>query len=1281
MAVAGSAAAARQVPRTADRALAAGGPGRARGLLSAGRAQALARATRRPVVASALTTTTSQTTANPDGTFTLTESVRPVRAWRHGRWAALDPTLRRDSNGTVSPALTTSQVALSGGGSGPLAVLATAGRTLTLSWPAGRLPAPGLSGPTAVYSNVLPGVDLDLTVDSQGDVTDVLVVKSASAAADPALASIKFGVSAPGLSVTADKAGNLRAAASGTAQPVFTAPAPRMWDSARPPSGARIAANSPGLPGYSSTAGPGAGAHTAPVAVSPGGKTITLSPAAAVLKGPGPVFIDPSWYPAGGGLSWSHEIASYSPGSTNVNTGGDLQVGLCDFSTCGNGNNWVARTLFAMTIPTVLRGAEIDKSNIWMTDVAADTCTTSGNSTQLWATGSAKSSTWNSKPNHQQEIEQENFAYQDPNAYPGTACPSSSKDVAWGSGTSATGGTSAGELATWVGHDANANPEVNTQSFELQAANEATDTQWKQFLRGAGNITMTTTYNLYPDQPSSLENAPGGGCHTNAASEAQIGNDDVTLSATIGDQDTDALTASLTVYSYATGQPVPGMPITFSTSGGTKSTTVSTTIPRTTIYTWQANGQTTAYRYYWKMTVTDANGLVSPVSDTCYFFYNPNGPATPEDSATPASVAAGSDTNLTITEPAGCSSNNTCPVSYTYQVGDQAPVTVTPNNNPSAGDWTGAVPVGQVGPVQVIVYDTTTAGSISGAFESTPVTGTTPANAYPDGYFTNGASPDVLDPGSGSKPSLWLATGSGPGTLNPATDIGSLGTDLSPGSGTDGPGDWSTGDSSHPLQVLHGDFTGNKVQDVIAYYPGGTFAGDGVLLYGDGTSASLRPYSGLSQTMGPQNWLDPSFGDGTTDDVPLDLVAAGNASQLGASQADLIGILPSSSPNPTSYELVLYSTAGSSACGGANAPGGYCAADQLSITAPGGGSDSWSNYTLASVQPGSYPGQAGNPSATMLFALNKTNGNLYEFKNPHCDDQDTSTCGTVTSQLAGMPGSTMTQLTVPWGSSPPASLSADYNHNGTIELWGLSGTSATPYTVSGTTVSAEGSGTTIGQGSDDWQLTDGNPVAQGSAATTATDSVTGNTASLNGTAGTNYFWNSDGWFRTALLLDGSTSYVIPPSGTIPSGDTSPTLSLWFQTATNGGVLASMQSQPLSSGQNLSSGYDPILYIGTDGKLYAEWWDGTTGPIASLAPVDDGLWHHVRLSGSGTTQTLTVDGVVQGTITGHSINLTGLPNLDFGAGYIGGGWPNEIYGGQTGTRDYVNGEIADITFSQ
>jgi microcystin-dependent protein len=107
------------------------------------------------------------------------------------------------------------------------------GRSLTLSLPTAvaSLPAPTLDGPTATYANILPDVDLKVTADTQGGFSEVLVVKNAHAAANPALATLDFPTHTHNVALSADAAGNIRAKDT-TGRTVFSAPAPLMWDSA-----------------------------------------------------------------------------------------------------------------------------------------------------------------------------------------------------------------------------------------------------------------------------------------------------------------------------------------------------------------------------------------------------------------------------------------------------------------------------------------------------------------------------------------------------------------------------------------------------------------------------------------------------------------------------------------------------------------------------------------------------------------------------------------------------------------------------------------------------------------------------------------------------------------------------------------------------------------------------------------------------------------------------------------------------------------------------------------
>jgi Concanavalin A-like lectin/glucanases superfamily len=1246
--------------------------------LSAFAASERAKKTGKPVVASALTTATSLTTAKPGGTFTVTESLVPVRAFRDGKWQGLNPVLHRNADRTVSPGVTADGLVLSGGGNGPLAVLSSHGRSMSLWWP-GRLPVPALSGATATYPNVLPGVDLAVTADAQGGLSDVLVVTDAAAAADPALASLRLRVAAPGLKVTASGAGDLRVATSATAEPVFSAAAPQMWDSARPapgsvvttPDGTHVTKPS-GAAAYSSAAGPGAAARVWRVPLSVSGTTITLTPPRTALTARGnvyPLYIDPSFEPDPvneDNTAWTEVDSGLPDNSGDWGESSYLQVGLCDWSYC-NGIG-VARSFFTLPMPSQLTSStSINSADIYTTENWSASCTPE--TVELRPTGpinspdSSSPTTWDNQPSWSSTTLSQSVAF----GYD-SSCPYSANDVTW---------NVTSEIAGDAGH-------VSSQTWGLMAGDESgsgADLYWKQFNSGASAITMSVSYHNPPDTPTALANAPGGACVTSYASEPTIGANDLTLSATAGDVDNlngdDSLTTTFTVKSYSTNDTVDTIKV--ASGNATGGVLVSTSaIPRATVETWGADGSTTSYSYYWYATTSDAGSpvLTSPQSETCYFLYNPLGPAAPGVTESSTTVTIGTSFSATFVPPAGCSTSaSPCPVSFTYQLGVSAPVTVTPNNNPATGDWTGNITMTQISPVQLTVYGTSSGGN-PGTTYSTEMSGAPPSPPYPDGYFTGGSYPSLLTTGTGADPSLWLSAGTGNGTLASPTDIGSLGTGINPG--TDGPGDWKG------AQVLHGRFSPSGVEDVMAYYPTGNDAGNGTIIAGTGDASPLRPASGNLWNISSDGPLtDPDYGNPDNPVVPSVLVAAGDASEQATGLDDLIGILGTSpSDGGTGYELDLFS---------ATTTGQYGFTQMLSAQAPDGTAD-WNNYALATAQPGG----STNPDATpgdmvALFALDKATGALYESVNPTCDPGDIAGCEEgPSSTLIGTTGSTWTTISTPWGTTAPGSLvSADVNNAGTIELWTLSDGTTTPYTLSGTTLTQENAGTSLSYPDNDWQLNDGSSDAQGSTATTATDSITGDTATITGNCTGSCFWTGDDFFGTVADTASqpsssgkiSYSYVAASSGVIPATAVGASISVWFNTTTPDGVLVSYDGSPPSAA-TVSSDYEPVLYVGTDGKLQADMWPA--GHLSSTAQVDDGLWHHAVLTDNGTTETLTLDGVTQGTSAGTPNFSWATPGyLDFGAGYLGGSWPDEPDYSTTSDTGYLtnySGKLADVQVS-
>ncbi|WP_405947719.1 HINT domain-containing protein [Streptomyces prunicolor] len=173
----------------------------------------------------------STTYANPDGiSFTLADSAAVVRVkGADGSWRAPDATLEVRSDGSVGPVAAAVDLSFSGGGDRELVSIGRDGAALSLGW-ADKLPEPVIEGATATYASVLPDVDLQLTATVEG-FRELLVVKSAAAAASEELKRVEFALATDGVTLRETAAGGMVAAdEDGTT--VFSAPPAAMWDSA-----------------------------------------------------------------------------------------------------------------------------------------------------------------------------------------------------------------------------------------------------------------------------------------------------------------------------------------------------------------------------------------------------------------------------------------------------------------------------------------------------------------------------------------------------------------------------------------------------------------------------------------------------------------------------------------------------------------------------------------------------------------------------------------------------------------------------------------------------------------------------------------------------------------------------------------------------------------------------------------------------------------------------------------------------------------------------------------
>jgi hypothetical protein len=879
-----------------------------------------ARRTGVPVPADAATTPTDTVVANPTGTLTLTRHVVPVRKWVGGLWRDLDATLVRNSDGSVSPAVSSADLRLSGGGSGPLVMMNSGGASLGFSLPV-SLPAPTLSGTTATYAGVLPGIDVQVTATSLGGFREVVVVHDAAAAANPLLANLRMTPDATGVSVRADTDGNLTAV-DRTGQVRFSAPAPLMWDSTSPavtpatthdPDGSLVDAANGHLV-WSDHSGPGESAHVHQLGVQLAGGDVVLSPPAGTLSGPGvvyPLYLDPTWTPNSPTRTGYASVNSFYASSNYWYNTPDpnndyLQVG--DYTGTGG---WTSHTFLNFALDSsVMSASSINSASLNIFNVYSWSCTASV--TYIYAPAATLTSgnaTWNawSGASIGAPIDGPKFAH----GY-NTSCPGANVGFNVVAGIRAA--VSAGRT---------------TQTFLITGVNESTDTKsWKKFK--LSSVALSLEINHTPNVPSGMTTSPASSC--TAAPPTAVGDGPVSLFAPVSDPDGGTVGAHFEL--WQTSNPANILSFSDPNVLTMPSGQIANLLVTKAILDGAAGGALTQFSWH----IRAEDGITTSAwSTTCNFLFDPTLPAAPTVTG-PVGPTIGQAATFTVTPPG----SGTTPSSYLYQLNGTAPISVIANSGNAS------ITVVPTRLTNTLTVTSLSAGSNVGATAVLPFNAAANPNPPADADLTGDGNADLLvtgGTGNNVPAGLWLATGQG-GSINPnSVDIGAYGN----GAFNANPADFTNG------QAISGRFTNSGLQDVLVYYPSGPQANSAVIIKGSGDGSALIPASGYQTSL-----VAGTFTDGNGDNPQL-IANAGNSSGQTQTYADLIAV---NGDAVNGYYLDYYPNGGGI--------GGYGAVDTLTgITSPDNTMD-WNQWTIATAQ---------TSTGTAMYLWNKTTGALWLWTN------------------------------------------------------------------------------------------------------------------------------------------------------------------------------------------------------------------------------------------------------------------------------------------------------------
>ncbi|MGW4962419.1 LamG-like jellyroll fold domain-containing protein [Nonomuraea sp. NPDC004186] len=562
-----------------------------------GQARALARRTGREAEILARRGESREVFANPDGSYTAVEHLRPVRVRQGDHWVDPDTTMVRRADGSIGPRASTVELAVSGGGDAPLVRMSRAGRSMELTWPGG-LPEPELRGDSAVYHDVSKDVDLVVRADTDG-FAHTLVVKTREALSGGALATLRLGIAGAGLTVRKEADGRLRAVDQAAGGPVFEAPGAIMWDSTEP---AGAAPDRASRAGDDLADGPSPTSKVADLGTAVDGQGFTLTPDARLLNAPDttfPVYIDPVWKTVKAS-AWAYVSRSY-PSTSFYKFGGKPDAGLGHCAGDAKCAPSDVKRLFYRMSTSAYAGKHIISADFVAKETWSYSC--DGRTVQLWRTKAfVDGSTWNSTDDNW-------IDHLD------------TRDVAKGWSSDCPGGDVEFD-ATKAVKDAAAF-RWSTTTFGLRAGYESDPYGWKRF---ADDAYLRVNYNTPPPQPkmSDLAMKPGGKCVRSPAPAVRV---PPTLLAVL--RDPDSGDAKKVYAEFAAGwdgaRRWTSAKIGPKTSGSTFQVTLPASIPEKKTIDWAVRTWD-GYQYSPWSYAGDAT--------SCYFTYDKGWPASPTVTST-----------------------------------------------------------------------------------------------------------------------------------------------------------------------------------------------------------------------------------------------------------------------------------------------------------------------------------------------------------------------------------------------------------------------------------------------------------------------------------------------------------------------------------------------------------------------------------------------------------------------------------------------------------------------